>query len=107
MYDIASTLLRIIEERSITAEAIETDIETQWLITTPLYNIGEQANALSEEFLEHHPDVPWIQIAGLRHRLVHDYEGTNWSLISQVVFNDIPMLVQSLLNILKTDHRRG
>ena len=92
IYEFSSTLLKIVEERSITSE----DIENQWLITTPLYNIGEQVNALSQQFIDSHPEIPWIQIAGLRHRLVHDYEGTNWSLISEVVFEDLPALVQSI-----------
>ncbi len=96
IYEFSSTLLKIVEERSITSEDIENDVETQWLITTPLYNIGEQVNALSQQFIDSHPEIPWIQIAGLRHRLVHDYEGTNWSLISEVVFEDLPALVQSI-----------
>ena len=33
-------------------------------------------------------------IAGLRHRLVHDYEGTNWNIIAEVVFEEIPKLIE-------------
>ena len=32
-------------------------------------------------------------ISGLRHRLVHDYDGTNWSIISDVVFEELPELI--------------
>ena len=35
-------------------------------------------------------------ISGLRHRLVHDYEGTNWQMIVEVVFEDIPALLVQL-----------
>lgn len=35
-------------------------------------------------------------IFGLRHRLVHDYEGTNWQMIVEVVFEDIPALLVQL-----------
>ena len=35
-------------------------------------------------------------ISGLRHRLVHDYEGTNWQIIVEVVFEDIPALLVQL-----------
>lgn len=35
-------------------------------------------------------------ISGLRHRLVHDYEGTNWQMIVEVVFEDIPGLLVQL-----------
>lgn len=35
-------------------------------------------------------------ISGLCHRLVHDYEGTNWQMIVEVVFEDIPALLVQL-----------
>lgn len=35
-------------------------------------------------------------ISGLSHRLVHDYEGTNWQMIVEVVFEDIPALLVQL-----------
>jgi uncharacterized protein with HEPN domain len=41
----------------------------------------------------------WSKIAGLRHRLVHDYENTNWSLICTILFDvlpDFPTSVQEL-----------
>lgn len=28
-------------------------------------------------------------IAGLRHRLIHDYDGTNWNIIADVVFEEL------------------
>lgn len=39
-------------------------------------------------------------VAGLRHRLVHDYDGINWSIIVEVVFEDMEPFVQDLRNIL-------
>ena len=36
------------------------------------------------------------RIAGLRHRLVHDYDGTNWNIISEVVFEELSILIQQL-----------
>ena len=35
-------------------------------------------------------------IAGLRHRLVHDYDGTNWNIIVNVVFEELPVLIAQL-----------
>ena len=34
--------------------------------------------------------------AGLRHRLVHDYDGTNWNIIAEVVFEELPVLVEQI-----------
>lgn len=39
-------------------------------------------------------------VAGLRHRLVHDYDGINWSIIVEVVYEDMNPFVQSLKEIL-------
>ena len=86
--------LEAIEEEGITEERILTDLHTQWLITTPLYNIGEQAYGLSNEYKEAHPEVPWSAIAGLRHRLVHDYEGTNWKFVAEAALVEVPQLVR-------------
>ena len=68
-----------IEERHITKEDLLTDTFLQWALTAPLYNIGEQVYRLSPELKKDYPTVPWRQIAGLRHRLVHDYDGVNYT----------------------------
>ena len=72
------------------------DEALQWLVTTPLYNIGEQAYCLSDVYKSRHPEISWHMISGLRHRLVHDYDGTNWNVIVDVVFEEIPVLVKLL-----------
>lgn len=35
-------------------------------------------------------------ISGLRYRLVHDYDGTNWNIIADVVFEELPALLAQL-----------
>lgn len=66
-------------------------VETiRWTITTPLYNIGEQVYNLSDEFKKKNNDIPWAKISGMRHRLVHDYEDTNWDIICDVIFDILP-----------------
>ena len=96
-------LLQVIESRSITRDTLVRDVETKWLVTTPLYNIGEQANCLSREFVEGHPEAPWVQIAGLRHRLVHDYEGTNWNMIAAVVFDELEPFIGCVDDLLSSE----
>ncbi|MCR4716780.1 MAG: DUF86 domain-containing protein [Lachnospiraceae bacterium] len=77
-----------------------TDIHMQWLVTTPLYNIGEQVYYLSDGFKKEHDSIDWIPIAGLRHRLVHDYDGTNWEIISDVVYEEIPKLIEEVRKLM-------
>lgn len=96
IYEYANRLHRYIIDKGITKESLLSDYSLQWLVTTPLYNIGEHVYNLSQEYKEAHSDIPWMMIAGLRHRLVHDYDGTNWNIIVDVVFEEIPALIKNL-----------
>ena len=89
-----------IEKRHITREMLMDDRFSQWAVTTPVYNIGEQVFQLSPEFKKSHPEIMWNVVAGLRHRLVHDYDGINWSLIADVIFSDMAPFVEQVSAIL-------
>ena len=93
-----------IQNRDITEEMLLNDQFSQWAVTTPIYNIGEQVYQLSSEFKKKYPDVPWSVVSGLRHRLVHDYEGVNWSLLAEVIFRDMAPFVQQIEQILSAQN---
>lgn len=95
----AIELQNYIEQAHIDRDTIFTDKIVQWTITTPLYNIGEHVYHLSDEFKESHPETPWNLIAGMRHRLVHDYDGTNWYIIVETIFKHLPILIEQLNKI--------
>jgi len=44
--------------------------------------IGEAARSMSEDFINQHPDVPWIDIADFRNVLVHEY----WKIENDIVW---------------------
>ncbi len=92
----ATKLLAYLKENNVKKEDLLSKESLQWLVTTPLYNIGEHAYSLSKEFKEAHSEIPWSMISGLRHRLVHDYDGTNWTIIANVVYDELPALVEQL-----------
>ena len=88
------------EEHQITRELLLNDEFSQWAVTTPLYNIGEQVYMLSADFKQAHPDILWNVVSGMRHRLVHDYEGINWSIIVEVVFDEMDVFVKSIQSLI-------
>ena len=45
--------------------------------------------------------MPWSQIAGVRHRLVHDYDGVNWSIIVEIIFDEMDTAIQKMRQIEK------
>ena len=58
--------------------------------------LGEAANNISDAFAKQHPEVEWADIAGLRHKLVHDYAGVNYDTLWNVVSKDIPTLLPKI-----------
>ena len=94
----ATRLQKFISEKNITKEKILNEIELQWLVTTPLYNIGEHVYNLSRSFKSAHENIEWNMISGLRHRLVHDYDGTNWNIIVEVIFEELPIFIEQIKN---------
>lgn len=92
----AEKLLTHINNNDITKEKLLSDYALQWMVTTPLYNIGEQVYSLTNEYKTRYTEIPWSMISGLRHRLVHNYDGTNWTIIADVVFDELPTLLQQL-----------
>lgn len=103
--DNAEKLLSYISEHNVTKEQLLNDYSLQWLVTTSLYNIGEHFYRISAEYKNLHTDIPWLMIAGLRHRLVHDYDGTNWNIISEVVFNELPELTEKIKLLLENSNQ--
>ena len=99
--DIWSSLQLQIKEQSITKENLLNDEFLQWAVTTPLYNIGEQVYKISDDTKKQYPDIIWSIVAGLRHRLVHDYEGINWSIIVEVIFDEMDDFVNSIKQIIE------
>ena len=100
IYENAMKLYNYILENKLKKEDLLSEFSLQWLVTTPLYNIGEHVYNLSNEYKEAHSEIQWSMIAGVRHRLVHDYDGTNWSIIADVVFEELPVLIGQLEKIL-------
>ena len=93
IYDNAVKLYEYIKGNQVKKEDLLRETALQWLVTTPLYNIGEHVYHLPKDYKEAHQDIQWAMIAGVRHRLVHDYDGTNWNIIADVVFDELPILI--------------
>ena len=90
-----------VTRRGITQDILLNDQFSQWAVTTPIYNIGEQVYRLSMELKQAYPEIPWSVVSGLRHRLVHDYDGINWSIIAEVIFQDMEPFVSQVKEILR------
>ena len=100
IYEKAVQLNTYLTQNNVAEEQLLSEYSLQWLVTTPLYNIGEHAYYLSDEYKSRHNEIEWNMISGLRHRLVHDYEGTIWKIIAKVVLEEIPVLINQLKELM-------
>lgn len=98
--EVGHKLLAYMAESSLNQELLSSSEIIQWTVTTPLYEIGEQANHISDAFITEYPDLPLISIAGLRHRLVHDYGSTNWILIGEILFEELADFIDEIDRII-------
>ncbi len=65
--------------------------------------IGEAAAQISQGRRETMPEVPWSQIVGMRHMLVHQYFSVDLDRVWYVVERDLDSLEQAVTNSLRPD----
>lgn len=69
---------------------------TQAAVLHEIVVIGEGVKRLSEQFRNAHPDIPWREIAGMRDRVIHQYDRVDLNLVWEAAERDIPQLLVSL-----------
>ncbi len=65
--------------------------------------IGEAASRTSAEMRERHPDVPWHEMVGMRHRLVHDYRQIDLLRVWDAARTSIPQLIAAVEPLVPPD----
>jgi uncharacterized protein with HEPN domain len=56
-----------------TREEFDGDWVVQDALIRELQIVGEAAGRVSSDLARSHPEIPWKEITGLRHKLIHDY----------------------------------
>jgi uncharacterized protein with HEPN domain len=83
-------------------DAFDADENLRLALTHLIQVIGEAGRRVSPEFSVQHPEIPWQEIVGMRHKVVHDYLGVDEDIVWQVVTEDLPPLVVLLEKVLAT-----
>lgn len=65
-----------------------------------LVQMIENVNHLSSKFKELHSNIKWGQIIGFRNGIVHDYGKTDYSIVYEIVSNDIKELREEMIKSL-------
>jgi uncharacterized protein with HEPN domain len=81
-------------------ETFDQDRILQLALTHLLEIIGEAARMVSAGGRATMPTVPWSQITGMRHRIVHDYRNVNLDRVWHTAVDDLPPLIKALEEVL-------
>lgn len=98
MHELASEAIELAREMDY--QSFRAERRNQLSLAYLLQNIGEAARRVEEASKEKHPAIPWPQIIGMRHKIVHDYLGVDFELVWETVKGDLPGLVVQLEHIL-------
>lgn len=70
-----------------------------------LIEIGEAVKSIEPALLAQEPDIPWIDVAGMRNHLAHRYFDTAHSIVAATITHDLPPLVAAVERLLaRLDH---
>jgi uncharacterized protein with HEPN domain len=84
----------------INQEAYSSNIMIQSAVERQLEIIGEAVASMSEELKAKHSKIEWHKIKAFRNIIAHEYFGVSQKLVWNVIEKDIPMLKNSIEEIL-------
>lgn len=100
LLDILEAIDKIEQHPSSDIEAFADDEMQQVWVIHHLQIIGEAAYGLSQRSKASHPQIPWEQIIGMRHVLVHGYFEIDLDIVWAVIEKDLPPLKTEIEAIL-------
>ena len=71
--------------------------------------IGEAATRVSPEVRNRHPGIPWLDIIGMRNRIVHGYDQVDFDILWDVMELHLPPLIaelQRIVDVKNEDHKQ-
>ena len=71
MLDAAQAAVRVLGVHS--AKELEDDEALSLAIPHAVEIVGEAASRVSPSFCDAHSEIPWSEVTGMRHRIVHGY----------------------------------
>jgi uncharacterized protein with HEPN domain len=101
LLDIQEAIDKIEQHASSDIEAFADDEMQQVWVIHHLQTVGEAAYGLSQRFKANHPQIPWDQIVGMRHVLVHGYFEIDLDIVWAVIEKDLPPLKSAIEAILR------
>lgn len=91
------------KSRGVTREEYDRNEDLRIVLGHYIQTIGEAARRVSAEGRTAHPEIPWREVIGMRHKIVHDYMYVDPDVVWSVVTEDLPSLVEKLESLAAED----
>ncbi|MEW6775785.1 MAG: DUF86 domain-containing protein [Bdellovibrionota bacterium] len=82
--------------RGLDKPAFLNDGKTQDAVLHRIIIVGEASKRLSPDFRRAYGEIPWKDVAGMRDRLIHDYNNVDFEIVWHVATQDLPRLLAVL-----------
>lgn len=92
LHDVAAAIVRIEQHTQCDRAGFDSNELLQVWVVHHLQIIGEAVRGISDTTRDQHSEIPWKQIVGMRHILVHHYFGIDLETVWRVVVDDLPRL---------------
>ncbi|MCX7926382.1 MAG: DUF86 domain-containing protein [Fimbriimonadales bacterium] len=80
---------------------LDNDRQLTLAVVKAIEIIGEAAYRVSEQMRLQYPQIPWVDIIGMRHRLVHGYYDIDLDVVWSTIQHDLQPLISDLEVILQ------
>ena len=91
----------LIIEKYVDSKSYEEFMSNDQLVDATMFRLVqmiENIKNISLEFKDNNPQIPWGKIMGFRNGIVHEYGNTDYTIVYEVVMNNI----NPLKNVLET-----
>ncbi|MBI3752870.1 MAG: DUF86 domain-containing protein [Deltaproteobacteria bacterium] len=97
------------EAISFIANKVRNDLDNNRMLVLSLVKdieiIGEAANKVATEVRDKYANIPWEDIIGMRHHLIHGYFDVDIDIVWDTATKDIPPLIAELEKIVSSDKK--
>lgn len=96
------------EAREFARGHTRSDLDANRMLTLSLVKaieiVGEAAARVSADARSQCVAIPWSDLTGMRHRLIHGYFNVNLDIVWQTVVEDLPSLIEEVERILRDEN---
>jgi uncharacterized protein with HEPN domain len=84
----------------LTGRISRAQFESDWVLQNAVIReleiLGEAAGRVSRTFVADHAEIPWKEITGIRHKLIHDYFEVDVAIVWTTATVNVPRVLPTI-----------